>query len=153
MVKQTSYAMQNDLHTVVVETLVDAYAHLRRLKPQVIRHKDFEKDLDFLGKRYSELGENAFTAWLPILGDHFMMTILGTDLTSPELHYFVPLSSEYRFLRPFWKYGWEVLRPLSLSPEPAGAFSEDQANLVRCLRTLFFGLKRLKTAYKPPEGE
>lgn len=141
-----SYALKK-IQQIVTETLADAYAQLRLLAPDLIRKYDLPKDVSYIMRRSDSEGIEFFTVQLPKLGDRFDEWLYGESGVM-SLTGFDP-----SFLRPFWLYAGRTLCPLLAEVETANELSASQAKLVRLIRTLLLGLKKLTISLTDPRYE
>lgn len=136
-----SYALDK-IQKVVTETLADAYAQLRSVSQNYIRKDDLLKDTMYLLERSSSEGLEFFTIQLPRLGDWYDDFLVGLPVERVEG--FKPYNGLLPvFLRPFWRYTEEVLVPIMVASNNQTELTSEQAKLVRLIRTLLHGLKKL----------
>lgn len=129
---------------VVLQTLVDAYAQLARMTPQIIRNNDMKRDTDFIVSRVSAEGLHFLTVVLPELGDYFD-ELVQSGMPSQIPRGFKLNRSRFQqtaFLRPFWVWIYMVVIPRIHTAEQPRELSDAQAKLLRILRTLLLGYKK-----------
>lgn len=143
------------IRTIVNETIVDAYAHLGSLDHSVIRKDDLVRDIQYLDTRFRSEGLAFYTVTLPRLGEWFDRWLQG--LPAERVEGFEPYDGLCPvFLRPFWLYLKSLrarfadrcaLSSAVLRSDIDGTgdlLSPEQAELVRLIRTLLLGMKKLE---------
>lgn len=138
-----SYAL-HQLQNIQLQTLADAYAQLRQLLPSLVRSDDFQLDSQYLQTRIKSEGEEFLTVNLPNLGEWHDRFLLSEDIEVP--HGFKTVGGLPKLFRPFWVYYAKVLRPALEDADTSDVISPAQAELVRTMRTLLLGLKKLYPA-------
>lgn len=126
-----SHAQDNILN-LVIETLADGYASLGRLAQHLIKSTDFTRDREYIITREHAEGLTFLTETLPRLGEWFDRFVWKEKLERVEG--FKPYDGLFPcFLRPFWIY----------FQKPIAEMSPADYELVRVIRTLLLGLKKL----------
>lgn len=133
-----SYIEQN-LLVLVCETLADVYTYLAKECPTPLKSKDFDRDSAYIAKRYNAEGLPFFTTTLPRLGAWFDLRMRRLQVNE-RVEGFAPYDGlNPCFLRPLWIY----LEQLDFAN-----VSDTHYELVRCVRTLLHGFKKLDVPCK-----
>lgn len=127
---------------IVTETIADAYALLLSISPNLVRKDDCRRDVSYVTRRFDSEGLAFLTVTLPRLGEWMDSYVRGEPVTRVEG--FAPFDGLFpTFLRPFWLVLREEYRP-EAHPYERVCINPATYNLVRILRTLLFGLKKLE---------
>lgn len=139
-----SKSLAQEVLSVVTETIVDAYALMLSISPNDIRKDDMRLDIKYVEGRFHSEGLTFLTTTLPRLGDWFDRFVCGDKLE--RVVGFEPYDGLYPvFLRPVWKV-CSVLNTARLTPLNEGV-NPAIYDLVRIVRTLLHGLKKLEVPF------
>lgn len=135
-------SLTQEVLCVVTETIADAYALMLSFSPSIVRKDDLLRDVNYVTQRLNSEGLSFLTVQLPALGDWFDRWIRG-EAGLERVVGFTPYDGLYPcFLRPFWVC-LQPLRGCFLNPDDDGSIEPDMYKLVRLLRTILHGLKKL----------
>jgi hypothetical protein len=136
---------QEVLH-IVTETIVDAYALIDSITHSS-RKSDLALDIQYVEKRFANEGLTFLTTTLPLLGDWFDRFVCGDKVE--RVVGFAPYNGLFPcFLRPFWIYvEREFVTPRACAPDIEGSIDPAFYQLVRLLRTILHGCKKLEVPY------
>lgn len=129
--------MLETLLAVVTETIRDVYAYLGRLSPDTLKSKDCMRDISYLRQRTVSEGLTFLTVQLPRLGDWADQMVWGS-LGPVPIGFRTDAAGYPVFLRPLWKY---------LSQVDGLSCDAADAQLIRMMRTLLLGLKKLDVPF------
>jgi hypothetical protein len=129
---------------LVTETLADVYAILAKAsRSNLIRDEDLERDITYVKTRFDHEGLPFVTVNLPRLGDWFDQWIWGEKVQ--RVAGFKPYDGLYPcFLRPVWIHFQDV---------PLAMMKATDYELIRCIRTLLLGLKKLNVPYSTAQTQ
>lgn len=138
-----SKSLAQDLLSVVTETIVDAYALMLSLSPTdtIVRKDDCARDIQYVRRRFQSEGLTFLTTTLPRLGDWFDKFVCGKPGLERVVG-FEPYDGLYPvFLRPVWIL---IRKHLDWSPYVGEEVNPETYKLIRIIRTLLHGLKKLE---------